>query len=156
MRVLALDLGTNMAAAWGDTPSHGGTAHFVAGGPKAKRPEKLANIHKWLVSFLISPGSVDAVVFERPFARGQGATRMLWGIAGIIEAVAHESGVAVIDLPPASIKKWATGSGKASKEDMLDAARGMGYIGSNEHEADAYCLLQYALSKIKVLPNGKN
>ena len=33
---------------------------------------------------------VDLIIYERPFARGQHATRSLWGIAGIIDAMARD------------------------------------------------------------------
>jgi hypothetical protein len=88
----------------------------------------------------------DAVVFERPFARGMDATRCLWGLAGLVEAVASSAPFwwPVMDVTPAEIKNFATSEGGAGKGDMLAAAIAFGYCGDNEHEADAVCLLRYA------------
>jgi Holliday junction resolvasome RuvABC endonuclease subunit len=91
----------------------------------------------------------DAVVYERPFARGRDATRSLWGLAGIIEAAATRAGMAVLDVENQTLKKFATGNRKASKEQMIEAAQLMGYTGNNEHEADAWCLLQYATDRVQ-------
>lgn len=86
----------------------------------------------------------DAVVYETPFARGRDATRSLWGMAGVLEAGATELGLPVVDVAVPTIKKFAAGSGHAPKDAMVAAARRLGYRGSNEHEADAWCLLKYA------------
>lgn len=48
-----------------------------------------------------------------------------------------------IDVPPATLKLFATGKGNARKEDVLAAAiRRLGYEGSNHNEADARWLLE--------------
>ncbi len=96
-------------------------------------------------------GQLDAAIYERPFARGQAATRSLWGTAGIIEAVCTMHGLPVVDMPPSSIKKWAVGKGNADKAEMTAAAQIMGYMGDDEHEADAVCLLRYAEANIETV-----
>ena len=92
---------------------------------------------------------VDLVIHSQPFARGQAATRLLWGMAGVLEAAAHNHGAVVLDVTDSTIKKFATGSGKADKDAMIAAAQFMGYTGDNEHEADAFCLLHYAIANAK-------
>lgn len=98
---------------------------------------------------------VDCVVYERPFARGQHATRSLWGQAGCLEAAAHGRGFPVLDVSPSEIKKFATGKGSASKDEMTAAAgsilAGLGQVlvaPPREHEADAICGLFYALANV--------
>lgn len=136
MRIAAFDLGSTWAITRNQGPNGPWTQHA---GLEGKRPEKLAG---FIVALSRIPlREVDVVVYERPFARGQAATRMLWGMAGILEAAAHNAGVAVLDITPAEIKKWATGKGTASKGEMIAAAQRLGYAGENEHEADAFCLL---------------
>jgi Holliday junction resolvasome RuvABC endonuclease subunit len=88
-------------------------------------------------------GGLDLVVYETPFARGRDATRCGWGSAGVIEAAASLAGLPVIDVAVATIKKFATRDGRASKDMMVRAAQRLGYQGSNEHEADAFWLLKY-------------
>ncbi len=106
---------------------------------------RLAQFQLLLESFFGElPQQFDAVFYERPFARGQHATRALWGYAGVLEAMATCFQIAIIEATPKEIKKFATGNGKAEKPDMILAAQVMGYDGDNEHEADAFCGLRYA------------
>lgn len=150
MRIIALDLGSTMAfAANPDGYRDTRWGHLFCDPDKMKRPHRAAATAIWLQT-LLRGAPVDVVIYETPFARGQHATRSLWGLAGLIEAAAWNGGAAVLDRPPSTIKQWACGSGKASKDDMLAAARRMGYTGDNEHEADAFCLLKYAEAKVEV------
>jgi Holliday junction resolvasome RuvABC endonuclease subunit len=147
MRIIACDLGKNMAFAWRQSGRIMTLHHSLTGGIRAHRLSSL-------MAFLPDMFSPDfepfgAVVYETPFARGRDATRVLWGIAGIIEACATKAGLPVVDVAVPTIKKFATGSGKGSKEEMLAAARKFGYRGANEHEADAVCLLCYAEANIE-------
>jgi len=89
------------------------------------------------------------LVYETPFARGRDATRSLWGLAGILEACGTKAKMAVVDVAVPTIKKFATGDGRASKDDMIAAAKKFGYAGNNEHEADAVCLLMYAEANLQ-------
>jgi hypothetical protein len=150
MKIAAFDLGTTWACAhnWfrGDHPIAAWHVDLNPNRAKpklaCKRPEVLGRFVSHL-DFL-RHARPDIVVHSRPFVRGEAATRLLWGMAGILEATAHRAGCAVLDFSDTEIKKWATGSGKASKEEMICAAREMGYTGDNEHEADAWCLLRFA------------
>lgn len=100
----------------------------------------------------------DVVHYETPFARGYDATRSLWGIAGIIEAVAGDR-CALLDSSPQAMKSFALGKAPkrvkmtsaekkaanvAEKLKMIEAAQALGYVGDNEHEADAFIGLKYA------------
>lgn len=141
MKIVAFDLGTTWATAQ-NAPL--GVDHATLTGKH--RPEKMAAF-----AVALAAGhweDFDLVVYERPFARGQAATRFLWGMAGILEAAAAPY-CAIVDITPAEIKKWATGKGGSGKDPMLVAAACMGYTGDNEHEADAFCLLKYAEANLK-------
>jgi Holliday junction resolvasome RuvABC endonuclease subunit len=138
MRIIAFDLGKNFAWAWRPYGSVV-ASHFVLDGIRSHRMGQLMELLPPILG-----ERFDAVVYETPFARGRDATRSLWGIAGIIEACATNAKCAVVDVAVPTIKKFATGHGKAPKNDMIAAARNFGYRGENEHEADAVCLLAYA------------
>lgn len=144
MRIAAFDLGTTWACAH-NLPS-APVAYVWWGKKEGARPQKLgACTLDWgNLLTMFSHHGLEVVVYERPFARGQAATRMLWGMAGILEGAAHNAGLPILDITPAEIKKWAASNGHATKGDMMDAAIGLGYAGDNEHEADAYCLLKFA------------
>src|SRR5260221_14147156 len=141
MKIIAFDLGAHMA--W---------AHNVEGrllwGNKiyaGARAERLGHTLLEVSQLLQLPSMRLAVlVYETPFARGRDATRSLWGIAGVLEACAHNANMAVLDVAVPTIKKFATGDGRAPKDVMIEAARKFGYKAHNEHEADAICLLKYA------------
>lgn len=147
MKIIAFDLGSTWAMAWNFSEPNPQAAHCTLTG---KRPEKLGDFMLMLrdsepaYQAWSALSMADVVVFERPFARGQAATRMLWGMAGILEAAAHNAGSAILDITPGEIKKWACGYGNADKPEMILAAKRLGYQGDNEHEADAWCLLKMA------------
>ncbi|TXH46969.1 MAG: hypothetical protein E6Q97_28185 [Desulfurellales bacterium] len=141
-RIVAFDLGSNFAMA----TVIDGALHTE----KITRTSDQLREH-WLgqvmgyVAGVCDQIKPELVFYERPFARGQAATRMGWGLAGVIEAVASQANIPVLDMPPATIKKWATGKGNATKEEMTETAQFMyGYAGEDEHEADAVCALYYA------------
>jgi len=151
MKIATFDLGSNMAVA------HNLLGHPVVAS-RSYKGTRVARAHQtlWLLQDLRRQfeehGGVDVVLYERPFARGQDATRCLWGIAGLIEAVFGDH-CAVLDITPAEIKKYATGDSKADKDAMIFAAMLTGYSGENEHEADAWCLMRMAeetLTKEKI------
>ena len=143
MKIIAFDLGKNMSFAHNLNKTPFAT-HKTFDGTRA---ERLASTMVWLLA--IDWHHFDACIYETPFARGRDATRCGWGVAGLIEACASNSCVPVMDAAVSTIKKFATGHGKACKEDMVAAAQRFGYKGSNEHEADAVCLLKYAEANLE-------
>lgn len=150
MKIIHFDIGANMAFAhngMGDDVIIVDSKVFTG-----NRQERAAATLRWLLKRFKEMKAegieFDAVHYERPFARGQAATRSLWGVAGVLEAAAVVNGWATLDSTPVEIKKHATGNAKASKEDMIAAARKAGYRGTNEHEADAYLGLRYAIQYI--------
>jgi Holliday junction resolvasome RuvABC endonuclease subunit len=149
MKIAAFDLGSTYAVAWNWCGQLGYAVYSCDLNPnrakpklRRERPEVLCGFSMSLTREFIR--SADVIVYERPFARGQAATRLLWGMAGILEMLAAREGTAILDWTPAEIKKWATGRSGASKGDMIAAAQCLGYTGDNEHEADAWCLLKMA------------
>ena len=143
MNIIAFDLGKHFAWAWRYQGGSLGisTGHFELDGMRAHRMGQLMR----LLPPILGANNFELVAYETPFARGRDATRSLWGIAGIIEACATNSNVACLDVATPTIKKFAAGHGKACKEEMIAAAQQkFGYRGTNEHEADAVCLLAYA------------
>lgn len=144
MKIIAFDLGKNFA--WATNHRTPMTGHWFLDGARAHRQ---GSLQKYLTLLFLTTKGLEVAVYETPFARGRDATRSLWGIAGIIEACATNAGLPVVDVAVPTIKKFATGHGKACKEDMIAAAQRMGYKGSNEHEADAVCLLRYAEANLE-------
>lgn len=144
MKIIHFDIGANMALAHNGFGDFIVTEHKLFTGPRAHRAGATGLWLRRRLSEIRDECGLDAVVYERPFARGRDATRCLWGIAGLIEAEATNAGLPVVDSENKSIKKFATETGAATKDNLLEAALRLGYIGDIEHEADAYCGLKYA------------
>jgi Holliday junction resolvasome RuvABC endonuclease subunit len=90
----------------------------------------------------------DVVVLEGyGFAAGRGpAPHQMGELGGVVRVALFEAQTPVVVVPPATLKKLATGKGNAPKEAVLVAAvRRLGYGGSDHNEADALWLLAAAL-----------
>ena len=72
---------------------------------------------------LIGNCSATVVAYERPHFRGYAATVSLCGWVCSVEEVCCALNVPILSVHTATLKKWATGSGKASKEQMIVEAR---------------------------------
>lgn len=161
-KVMALDLGRFTGVCIGDTETgikqsftfdllKGCTYHPIFWKNhkdfNKTRQDKMS-CFKTLIEFHKEESGIDVIVYERPFVRGHAATRQLWGYAGIADSFE----LPTYDFAVTSIKKFATGKGKAEKEDMIQAAQGFlrqdtGKEKKSEdlldHEADAICVFQY-------------
>lgn len=87
-------------------------------------------------------------VFIEGFSFGSKG-RAIYEIGGLGYLVRHQLwkwGVPYCEVPPSTLKKWATSNGRATKFDMIDGARMNGYVGKNDNEADAYLLWQMGLA----------
>lgn len=82
-----------------------------------------------------------------------GTTRIRLGeLGGAIRLLAWERGLDVVEVPPASLKVFAAGSGRASKEEMTAAAILDGGTPANDDEADAYHLHRLGLRALSGAP----
>lgn len=84
--------------------------------------------------------AIEGYAFGRP--NGMAA---LGELGGLLRVALYEAGVPYVDVPPAKLKKFATGTGTADKGAMLAAAiRRLYYPGSSHDEADAGWLAHLA------------
>lgn len=92
--------------------------------------------------------TADMIVYEGLVHRSQGAwaLAMVQGVFHGILAREDATPDRVVEVPPATLKKWATGKGNASKRAMLtQAVRELDYPGDSDDEADALWLLSIGL-----------
>jgi crossover junction endodeoxyribonuclease RuvC len=86
----------------------------------------------------------DPLVVIEGYSFGQGRgiqNHALGELGGVVRLGLYRAGIPYVDVPPASLKKFATGKGNANKDEMLAVAiRRWGYEGSNNNEADAHLL----------------
>lgn len=85
------------------------------------------------------------VVYEMAHMRGGHATEVLLGMTTRIEEFCEEKNIEYSSVHSATLKKFATGSGKANKEAMIKAAMSaFGKAVEDDNEADSLMLLKYA------------
>lgn len=158
---LALDLGTRFGWAFGQNGGEKRYGSLLL--PGANREQRLAHAMRQTLPYLIANSGAAVVVYEKPFVRGDAATRMLWGLAGVIEAVATTKGVPVLDATASQIRAHVFGTPKGLKKDdiiarleersyIFDMIPGdrKGETMKDHHAADALALLLYALDKVEI------
>lgn len=140
MRVLAIDPATRCGWAWSD----GYSIEYGHWNLKHKNPE-----HELLRLFtelgnLGAVYGVDVITFERPIpVRGMATTQKHGEKIAILKLFAAMNGVTIHGgFVATSIKKHATGNGRAEKEDMIAACRAIGLDPKTDDEADAIWILK--------------
>lgn len=138
MKLLALDLSSNIGWAY---------SHDEYGLHKLIKKKNMApairflQLRNWLET---NWKYVDGIVYEEVHMRGLGATKFLIGLVTEVEAFAAKYRIMLLDpVHTGTLKKWATGYGKATKEEMVCAANAYGCKTDNDNVADAYLLLKY-------------
>ena len=91
---------------------------------------------------------IDVICYEQAHHRGGAATACCVGLVTEIQAFAAEHCIEIIPVHTATLKKFATGSGRANKADMIEAAKARGWAPQDDNEADAALLLEYTLFEL--------
>lgn len=71
-------------------------------------------------------------------------------LVGVIVLTCCEFKIPVLRFSPTQVKKFATGTGNAKKEQMVMAARGAGEKIIDHNIADAYWVMRLALQKLSI------
>lgn len=146
MRILAIDQATK--SGWCAGPGIWGLWNF-----KTKKDEDNGMILVRLrtkLTEMIDDHKVEMVVYERIASRF--ATQAIFAakLVAVIELVCKDKGIPYAPLSAAEIKKFGAGHGKASKEEMVEAAREKyGYDGHDDNIADAIHLYHLAMDTFK-------
>ena len=93
-------------------------------------------------------GEIDVIAYEQAHHRGGAATAVCVGLVTEVQAFAAERNIELMPVHTATLKKFATGSGRANKIDMIQAAKKKGWNPQDDNEADAQLLLDYAVLEI--------
>jgi len=89
---------------------------------------------------------LDAVYFEEVRRHaGVTAAHVYGGFLAVLSAYCEQHNIPYAGVPVGTIKRHWTGKGNASKADMIAAARARGYEPSDDNQADALALLDYAV-----------
>jgi Holliday junction resolvasome RuvABC endonuclease subunit len=149
--VLALDLGTvtGWALRMGDRSIVSGTQtfrprRFEGGGMRYLR------FTDWLVEIAMHAHGIRRLVFEEVRRHaGTDASHIYGGFLGTLTAWCEEHEIPYEGVPVATIKRFATGRGKADKAAMVAAIRAHGFAPADDNEADAIALLLWATTSPK-------
>lgn len=136
-RIVGLDASLT---ATGLAPPDGGSVTLSVRTTGAARLYELTTaIHGWV------SGNVDLVAIEGYSYASRNGTHQLGELGGCIRLDLWRAGIPYVEIPPNSLKKYATGRGNASKDEMLAAAiRRLGYEGHDHNQADALWLREMA------------
>lgn len=126
--VLGLDLATKTGFAFLDSvyPEDNVSGTFDFGfHPDESLGSKLFRLRLWLNNLYTSAYPYNCptlLVYERAHLRGAGSY-LLTSMAAIVELWAVEEEIPAVSVHTGTLKKFATGSGKATKSDMIEAAK---------------------------------
>lgn len=123
--------------------------NIISSGTKAfstKLGERLNQFEAWFRDMLITYAPA-MVVYEKPHFRGYDSTVSCVGLVVEMLKGAAATGTPLNGVHTATLKSFATGSGKATKEEMTEAANKAAGVNlsaaSNNDEADAIHLARY-------------
>lgn len=139
MRIVAFDLSLTSPAVCAD-----GRLDTLPTG-KLRGHQRLDTILDWIVRHVTADGCdrrEDLIAIEGYSYGAKGrAFISLAELGGIVRHELHTIGFTYIEIPPACVKKYATGKGNAGKDDVLAAAIRRGgalFTGITNDEADAF------------------
>jgi Holliday junction resolvasome RuvABC endonuclease subunit len=147
MTLLALDLGTSMGfAILKDNKFISGTKKFAK--YKEQFGERFYNFRKWLLD-IIERHHVDVVYFERVYGHtGTEAAHVYGGLMYALGSICFQHNIPCNGLTVQAIKKFMTGKGNATKEEMIAAAQQKGFAPKTHDEADAIAIMLLAIKDL--------
>ena len=149
MNILGLDMATRTGWACNIHGRRSGVIEFAV-----KRGEspgmRFLRCRSWLNEMLKLLERIDLIAYEQAHHRGGAATACCMGLVTEVLAFAAAHGIELMPVHSATLKKFATGNGRASKTDMIKAAKERGWSPVDHNEADAALLLEYVLSELNI------
>lgn len=131
--IVGLDL--SLTATGIATPKHVGVLTS-----RRRGMERLDDLRSHIISHV---NTGDIVIIEGYSYASHNQAHQLGELGGVIRHMLWDHGIAYIDVPPATLKKFATGKGSANKSAMGLAAARAGYDGPGDDNAiDAWWLRQ--------------
>ena len=147
MNILALDLGL----ACGFAIFKGGkflSGMKKLGSYKEKFGARFHEFRKWLLN-IIEKHNVEVVYFERVYGhKGVEAGHCYGGFMYMLASVCFQQNIPCVGLKVQTIKKFMTGKGNATKDEMIAAAQQKGFNPKTDDEADAIAIMLLALKEL--------
>lgn len=122
---------------------------------KKEHGYRLLQIYNHIKKIFEEHPDIDEVVREKGFSRFPTVTQTLFKVVGISDVIAYINKFDTVhEIAPTSVKKYITGNGKASKDDVAKSVNT--YLGTNinfntDDESDAVAVGIAYLKQKKVL-----
>ena len=147
--ILALDLGTTTGWALRGSDGH------ITSGSESFRPQRFEGggmrflrFKRWLTELKAVTSGIDALHFEEVRRHvSTDAAHVYGGFLATLTAWCEHHQIPYQGVPVGTIKKYATGKGNASKDEMVASARARGHAPVDDNEADALALLHWAIAQ---------
>lgn len=114
--VVGLDLSLAATGVWYDPDEDGYQGHTIRTKATDSIEQRLGEIVTWLEDYGVSDAA-DLVIIE-DFVTRSPAASLLGMVHGAVRLELHTIGTPFVLVPPATLKKYATGRGNATKADM--------------------------------------
>lgn len=146
--VLALDLATvtGFALRGGEGKVKSGRVRLPAPDPE-RLGKRLHEFRNWLTDMKGRAGGIDHVIWEDAFRQPGKAGEFFGNIVGVLLDWCEHHNITYSTVNASTLKKFATGHGHASKDQMVGAARRLGFDVIDDNEADAIHILRYHLAQ---------
>ena len=147
--ILALDLGTITGWALRGSDGH------ITSGSESFRPQRFEGggmrflrFKRWLTELKAITSDIDCLHFEEVRRHvSTDAAHAYGGFLATLTAWCEHHQIPYQGVPVGTIKKYATGKGNASKDEMVASARARGHAPVDDNEADALALLHWAIAQ---------
>lgn len=104
------------------------------------------NFDRWLQQMNNVVGNLRSVYFEEVRRHiGVDAAHAYGGFLACLSSWCEENNLPYEGVPVGTIKKFVTGKGNASKQEVIAAVAALGHKPANDNEADAIALLHFAI-----------
>jgi len=145
-KFLGLDLATKTG--WAHSDGVGGVLNLAN---KEKHRGKMAAKFDEEIRTILREQDTSHVVCELPPVGLMGNARLiLLGLFWQAQHIAYDFELPFIPVNVSTVKKWATGSGKATKEDMINAARALDWMEPvDDNHADAMLICKWGEATIE-------
>jgi Holliday junction resolvasome RuvABC endonuclease subunit len=145
--ILALDLGTTSGWALRDRTGR------ITSGSQSFKPQRFEGggmrylrFGRWISEIQTSVSELQFLYFEEVRRHvSTDAAHAYGGFLATLTAWCEHHGIPYQGVPVGTIKKHATGSGRAGKDAVMAAVRRRGHAPADDNEADALALLFWAL-----------
>lgn len=115
--------------------------------PRSTGVERLAAFREWVIDEIVNKTDAQLVVIEGYSFGSRNGGERIGEAGGVVRLALRDMRVPFVEVAPASLKRYATGKGNASKDEVLIAAVKRSDIAfTDNNQADAFWLRQMGLA----------